>query len=57
MYFVAQAYMLEMIKARRNAEKAEERYDLLSSLLDAREDASNGEPQLTDSELVGKSPR
>ncbi|TFY75699.1 hypothetical protein EWM64_g8312 [Hericium alpestre] len=45
------AYMLEMIRARRNAEKTEERYDLFSSLLEASEDTSDGEPALTDSEL------
>jgi cytochrome P450 len=46
--------MVEMIKARRHAEKAEERYDLFSSLLDAaNEDDTEGEPKLTDRELMG----
>lgn len=46
--------MLEMIRARRTAEK-EERYDLFSSLLDANddEDLLEGETKLTDRELLG----
>ncbi|KIP01299.1 hypothetical protein PHLGIDRAFT_507626 [Phlebiopsis gigantea 11061_1 CR5-6] len=46
-----QSYMMEMIRARRQAEKKEERYDLFSSLLDAN--AGEGEPSLADSELIG----
>ncbi|TFK49124.1 cytochrome P450 [Heliocybe sulcata] len=46
-------YMLEMIRARRTAEKKEERYDLFSSLLDASEDDSDGEAKLADEELLG----
>ncbi|KAH8075864.1 cytochrome P450 [Cristinia sonorae] len=42
-------YMQEMVTSRRNAEVKEERYDLLSSLLDA----SEGDAQLTDAELIG----
>jgi cytochrome P450 len=42
-------YLLEMISNRRNAEKKEERYDLLSSLLDASAD----DPTFTDRELIG----
>lgn len=49
-------YMLEMIYARRNAEKKEERYDLFSSLLDASEDDSDGQTKLTDQELLGEWP-
>lgn len=51
----AQSYMMEMIRARREAEKKEERYDLFSSLLDANADECEGEPSLADSELIGKS--
>lgn len=45
-----QRYMHEMVAARRTAEKKEERYDLLSSLLDANEDTSKG--GITDQELL-----
>ncbi|KAI0052106.1 cytochrome P450 [Auriscalpium vulgare] len=45
-------YMLEMVRARRTAEKKEERYDLFSSLMDASE-GENGESILTDRELTG----
>ena len=49
-----QTYMLEMIKARRQAEKKEERYDLFSSLLDANEEElEEGQIRLFDSELIG----
>ena len=44
-----QSYVHEMISARRNSEKKEERYDLLSSLLDA----SSDDPTFTDSDLMG----
>ncbi|PBK99821.1 cytochrome P450 [Armillaria gallica] len=49
-----ETYMLEMIRARRTAEK-EERYDLFSSLLDANDDEGllEGETKLTDRELLG----
>lgn len=49
--FRVQRYMKEMIETRRNAETKEERYDLLSSLLDANEDTSKG--GITDQELLG----
>lgn len=42
--------MREMIESRRNSEKKEERYDLLSSLLDANDDSADG---LTDQEVLG----
>ncbi|KAK0239242.1 cytochrome P450 [Armillaria nabsnona] len=53
-YDELETYMLEMIRARRTAEK-EERYDLFSSLLDANddEDLLEGETKLTDRELLG----
>ncbi|THH31054.1 hypothetical protein EUX98_g3138 [Antrodiella citrinella] len=45
-------HMHEMIDSRRNAEKKEERYDLLSSLLDANDDPTDGQSKLTDQELL-----
>ena len=45
--------MLEMVEARRNADKVEERYDLFSGLLDATQDGSDSEAVLTDEELIG----
>ena len=45
--------MLEMVEARRNADKVEERYDLFSGLLDATQDRTDGESALTDEELIG----
>ncbi|OBZ67844.1 hypothetical protein A0H81_12320 [Grifola frondosa] len=46
-------YIVEMVQARKTAEKKEERYDLFSSLLDANEEESEGQMKLSDSELVG----
>ncbi|EMD35530.1 hypothetical protein CERSUDRAFT_116271 [Gelatoporia subvermispora B] len=46
-------YMHEMVRARKQSEKKEERYDLMSSLLDANEDESDGKTRLSDEELVG----
>ena len=45
--------MLEMVEARRNAEKVEERHDLFSGLLDAAQGELNSEATLSDEELVG----
>lgn len=45
--------MIEMIQARKTAEKKEERYDLFSSLLDANEEETDGNTKLSDSELMG----
>ncbi|KAJ6474842.1 cytochrome P450 [Mycena sanguinolenta] len=48
------AYMFDMIKARRESEKKEERYDLFSQLLDAsQEGTEDGGTQMSDRELVG----
>lgn len=47
--------MQEMVDARRTSEKKDERYDLLSSLLDANEDGLDGQSKLTDRELLGMS--
>jgi hypothetical protein len=45
--------MLEMVEARRNADKVEERYDLFSGLLDAARDEPDSEAALTNEELIG----
>jgi hypothetical protein len=45
--------MLEMVEARRNADKVEQRYDLFSGLLDAAQNETDSEAVLTDEELVG----
>jgi cytochrome P450 len=46
--------MLEMVEARRNADKVEERHDLFSGLLDAAQDALDSEATLSDEELIGE---
>jgi len=51
-----QQYMLEMVEARRNADKTEQRYDLFSGLLDAAQDDLDNEAALSDQELLGNSP-
>ena len=45
--------MLEMVKARKDADKVEERYDLFSGLLDATQDEPGSEAALSDDELIG----
>jgi cytochrome P450 len=45
--------MAEMVEARRNADKVEERYDLFSGLLDAAQDEQAGEGALSNEELIG----
>jgi hypothetical protein len=45
--------MLEMVEARRNADKVEQRYDLFSGLLDAAQNEAESEATLTDEELIG----
>ena len=50
-----QRYIIEMVQQRRTAEKKEERYDLLSSLLDASEAELDGTTKLTDGELLSTS--
>ena len=45
--------MLEMVEARRDGDKAEERYDLFSGLLDAAQDEPGSEAALSDDELIG----
>jgi len=46
-------YMLEMVEARRNGDKVEERYDLFSGLLDAARDKPDNGAGLNDEELIG----
>ncbi len=46
--------MQEMVEARRNAEKVEERYDLFSGLLDAAQDEPDDEAVITEEEVIGK---
>ncbi|KAI9508564.1 cytochrome P450 [Russula earlei] len=46
-------YMLEMVQARRNADKAEERHDLFSGLLDAARHEQDDGTALTKDELIG----
>lgn len=46
--------MQEMVEARRNTDKAEERYDLFSGLLDAAQDGSEDEAIITEEEVIGK---
>jgi hypothetical protein len=48
-----QQYMLEMVEARRNVDKAEQRYGLFSGLLDAAQNKTGTEEALTDEELIG----
>jgi hypothetical protein len=49
-----QKYMQEMVEARRNTDKAEERYDLFSGLLDAAQGGSDDEAIITEEEVIGK---
>ncbi|KAI0000150.1 cytochrome P450 [Russula compacta] len=46
-------YMQEMVEARRNGDKPEQRYDLFSGLLDAAQDELDNGERLTDEELTG----
>ena len=48
-----QQYMIEMVEARKNGDKVEERYDLFSGLLDAAQDELNNGATLNDDELIG----
>ena len=51
--YLEQQYMAEMVEARRNADKVEERYDLFSGLLDAAQDEQDSRVVLSDEELFG----
>ena len=48
--------MLEMVEARRNADKAEQRHDLFSGLLDAATAEPDNGVVLSDQELIGNYP-
>ena len=45
--------MAEMVETRRNGEKAEQRHDLFSGLLDAAQDEPGGDAAISDEELIG----
>ena len=45
--------MQEMVEARKDADKLEERHDLFSGLLDAAQDEPGSEAVLSDDELIG----
>jgi hypothetical protein len=45
--------MLEMVEARKHADKGEQRYDLFSGLLDAAQNKLDSEVTLSDEELIG----
>ena len=51
--YLEQQYMLEMVEARRDGDKVEERYDLFSGLLDATQDEPGSEMALSNEELFG----
>ena len=51
--YLEQQYMLEMVEARRDGDKVEERYDLFSGLLDATQDETGSEMALSNEELFG----
>jgi len=51
-YDELERHMKEMIESRRKSEKKEERYDLLSSLIEANGDATDGQSQLNDQEML-----
>ncbi|KAH9998677.1 cytochrome P450 [Russula vinacea] len=46
-------YMVEMVEARKNGDKVDQRYDLFSGLLDATQDESGSEAVLGGDELIG----
>jgi hypothetical protein len=51
--YLEQQYMVEMVEARRNADKVEERYDLFSGLLGAAQDEQDSEAVISEEEVVG----
>jgi hypothetical protein len=51
--YLEQQYMVEMVDARKNGDKVEQRYDLFSGLLDATQGESGNEAALGDDELIG----
>jgi hypothetical protein len=51
-----QKYMLEMVETRRNSDKAEQRHDLFSRLMDAAGEDLDDRAVLSDRELFGEYP-
>ena len=51
--FLEQQYMIEMVEARRDGDKIEQRYDLFSGLLDASRGEQDSEAAISDEELIG----
>ena len=51
-----QQYMLDMVEARRKADKTDQRHDLFSGLLDAADEEKDNGVTLNDRELLGKFP-
>ena len=51
--YLEQQYMVEMVEARKNGDKVDQRYDLFSGLLDATQDESGSEAALGGDELIG----
>ena len=45
--------MVEMVEARKNSDKVEQRYDLFSGLVDAAQDEQDSQGALGDDELIG----
>ena len=45
--------MVEMVEARKNGDKIEQRHDLFSGLLDAAQDEQDNGAVLNDEELIG----
>ena len=46
--------MMEMVDARRNGDKVEQRHDLFSGLLDAAQDDQGSGAAISDEELMGR---
>jgi hypothetical protein len=46
--------MLEMVEARRDGDRVEQRYDLFSGLLDAAQDKLDNGAALSEEELIGE---
>ena len=52
--FLAQKYMVEMVEARRNGDKVQQRYDLFSGLLDSAQAEEGSEAVISDEEVIGR---
>ena len=53
---LVQQYMVEMVEARKNGDKVEQRHDLFSGFLDAALDEQDNEAVLDNEELIGGYP-